>query len=83
MATKVQKEWADIFFKENPHIKELYLNKQGEFFTDKNYVKNSLQKGKDGVLETFETIKRKEENLANANVKEDIVNNNTTTEDEE
>lgn len=83
MATKVQKEWADNFFKENPHIKELYLNKQGEFFTDKNYVKNSLQKGKDGELETFETIKRKEENLANANVKEDIVNNNTTIEDEE
>ncbi len=58
MATKVQKEWADNFFKENPHIKELYLNKQGEFFTDINYVKNSLQKGKDGELEGFETIKR-------------------------
>lgn len=83
MATKAQKEWADNFFKENPHIKELYLNKQGEFFTDKNFVKNSLQKGKDGELETFETIKRNEGKLANANVQEDIVNNNTTIEDEE
>lgn len=83
MATKVQKEWADNFFKENPHIKELYLNKQGEFFTDKNYVKNSLQKGKDGELETFETIKRSEGKLANAKVQENIISNNTVIEDEE
>lgn len=58
MATKAQKEWAENFFKENPHIQELYLNKQGEFFTDKNYIENSLQKDEKGELESYETIKK-------------------------
>lgn len=58
MATKAQKEWAEIFFKENPQVEELYLNKQGEFFTNKNYVENSRQKGKNGDLEPYETLKR-------------------------
>ena len=47
MATKEQKEFAENFFNENPQIKVLYLNKRGEFFTDINYLTNSLLKDKD------------------------------------
>lgn len=70
MATKAQKEWAEIFFKENPQVEELYLNKQGEFFTDKNYVENSRQKGKGGKLEDYETLKREVQKLSIDNKKQ-------------
>ena len=59
MATKEQKEFAENFFNENPQIKVLYLNKRGEFFTDINYLTNSLLKDKDGK---YVTIKRGAEN---------------------
>lgn len=60
MANKDQKAFADKFFKDNPNAKELYLNKRGEFFTDKNWCENSLQKDKDGKKETYETLKKGE-----------------------
>ena len=62
MSTKEQKEFAENFFNENPQIKVLYLNKRGEFFTDINYLTNSLLIDKDGTLEEYETIKRGAEN---------------------
>ncbi|ROH98287.1 hypothetical protein EGI16_21660 [Chryseobacterium sp. G0240] len=57
--TKAQKEYAQQFFKENKAVKELYLNPQGEWFTDINYANNSLPKSKEGQREgKIETIKQ-------------------------
>ena len=56
--TKDQKnEYAKAFFSENASVKTLFLNPQGEWFTDESYANNSLPK-KDGKrvgkLEIFE-----------------------------
>ncbi|AQY22980.1 hypothetical protein [Riemerella anatipestifer] len=63
MATKKQKEFAADFFEKHPNVEALFLNKQGEFFTDEDYCKNSLQKDKDGKIEAYETLKRETLNL--------------------
>ncbi|AZA90924.1 Uncharacterised protein [Chryseobacterium nakagawai] len=56
---KVQKEYSEKFFKENPSVKELYLNPDGEWFTNLNWANYSLPKVKEGEKEgKIETIKR-------------------------
>lgn len=46
--TKKQEEYSTQFFKDHPDIKKLYLNPEGEWFTDDDYAQNSLKKDKDG-----------------------------------
>lgn len=57
--SKAQTEYAQNFFKENPEVKKLWMNPQGEFFTDINYANNSLKKDANGKvkgkLEVFES----------------------------
>lgn len=56
--TKAQSEYAQNYFKENPEVKTLWMNPQGEFFTDINWANNSLKKDANGKvkgkLEVFE-----------------------------
>jgi len=57
--TKEQKEYAAKFLKNNPETKALFLNPKGEWFTDENYAKNSLEKDKDGKVKgKIETVKQ-------------------------
>lgn len=55
---KAQTEYAQKYFKENPEVEKLWMNPQGEFFTDINYANNSLKKDENGKvkgkLEVFE-----------------------------
>lgn len=51
---KSKEQYALEFFKENPKVKTLWANPEGEFFTDINYANNSLKKDEDGKLETLE-----------------------------
>lgn len=57
--TKAQTEYAQKYLKDNPTVEKLWMNPQGEFFTDINYANNSLKKdasGKvKGKLEVFES----------------------------
>lgn len=59
--TKAQSEYAQNYFKENPEVKTLWMNPQGEFFTDINWANNSLKKDANGKvkgkLEVFESGK--------------------------
>lgn len=56
---KQQKQYADQFFKDNPEVKQLHLNPQGEWFTDLNYANNSLPRVKEGEKGgKIETIKK-------------------------
>lgn len=59
--TKAQSEYAQNYFKENPEVKTLWMNPQGEFFTDINWANNSLKKDANGKvkgkLEVFESEK--------------------------
>lgn len=57
--TKAQKEFSAQFFKDNPNITALYLNPQGEWFTDINYANNSLPRNKEGGRDgKVETVKK-------------------------
>lgn len=56
--SKAQTEYAQKFFKENPKVKTLWMNPQGEFFTDINWANNSLKKDENGKMkEKLETFK--------------------------
>lgn len=54
MATKKQVETAREIFQSNEGVERLYMNPQGEFFTDINYAKNSVEDSK-----KIETLTRK------------------------
>ena len=48
--SKAQTEYAQKYFKENPEVEKLWMNPQGEFFTDINYANNSLKKDENGKV---------------------------------
>ncbi len=54
MANKKQIETAKSIFLTNEEIERLYMNPQGEFFTDINYARNSVEDAK-----KIETLTRK------------------------
>jgi len=55
--TKRQEEYSTQFFIDHPDTKKLYLNPDGEWFTDDDYALNSLKKDKDGnVIGEIEII---------------------------
>ncbi len=54
MANKKQVETAKSIFLTNEEIERLYMNPQGEFFTDINYARNSVEDAK-----KIETLTRK------------------------
>ncbi|MGG7468685.1 hypothetical protein [Chryseobacterium arthrosphaerae] len=59
--TKTQEEYSTQFFKDHPDIKKLFLNPEGEWFTDDDYAQNSLKKDKNGkVTGKIETVTRPE-----------------------
>jgi hypothetical protein len=67
--SKAQIEYAQKYFKNNPETKTLWLNPQGEFFTDINWANNSLNKDEDGKvkgkLEVFESDAKETDVKAN------------------
>lgn len=63
MANKKQIETAKEIFLANKQIERLYMNPQGEFFTDINYARNSVEDAKKvetltrkGVLKTEDKV---------------------------
>lgn len=63
MANKKQIETAKEIFLANRQIERLYMNPQGEFFTDINYAQNSVEDTKKvetltrkGVLKTVDKV---------------------------
>lgn len=73
MANKIQTEQAKEIFLSNEEIERLYMNPQGEFFTDINYARNSVEDEKKiqtltrkGVLKT-----EAETEVENANTEND------------
>lgn len=48
--TKAQTEYAQKYLKDNPEVQCLWMNPQGEFFTDINYANNSLKKDASGQV---------------------------------
>ncbi|MGP1500757.1 MAG: hypothetical protein ACTTJM_03115 [Bergeyella cardium] len=71
MANKNQIEQAKEIFLSNEEIERLYMNPQGEFFTDINYARNSVEDEKKIQTLTRKGVLKAETEVETANTKDD------------